>query len=151
MVSSRKITDMERLVQQYSANFPCHVPSSATSAVGGDVVLLTGSTGFLGSHIFEQLEKDFSVLRIYALNRKDIKRPERTMFARHKATFERNSLDTTGFVSSKVVMLQGSSDLEYFGLGKATFYQIQSSVTCIIHNGANFETLVSLNTNCDFL
>ena len=142
---------MERLVQQYSADFPCHVPRSTTSAVGGDVVLLTGSTGFLGSHILEQLEKDSSVSRIYALNRKDIKRPERTMFARHKATFERNSLDTTGFVSSKVVMLQGSSNLEYFGLGKATFHQIQSSVTCVIHNGANFETLVALNTNCDFL
>lgn len=64
--NSRKIELMNSMVRKYSAEFRQHAPSKQSD---GEVVLVTGTTGWLGSFILaELLESD--VKRVYVVNRK---------------------------------------------------------------------------------
>ena len=66
------VQEMEGLVEKYSSDFPPHhatffdLPSDE-----GDCVILTGTTGFLGTSLLIELVMSKKVKQIYALNRKD--------------------------------------------------------------------------------
>ena len=61
---------MLELVERYSAAFPRFTPSASGLLGDGDVVLLTGSTGSLGSNILASLLQSPRVLLIYCLSEK---------------------------------------------------------------------------------
>jgi hypothetical protein len=84
------IDAMRRMIHTYSVDMP-HLAegsgSSRTSRItpGGDVILLTGTTGALGSELLVDLLASERVSRVYAFNR-----PVRTdtIRERHQRTFE---------------------------------------------------------------
>ncbi|KAG8998638.1 hypothetical protein FRB94_006729 [Tulasnella sp. JGI-2019a] len=64
---------MEDMVRKYTSNLPIHRPDIVVYPLpkdGLEIVVLTGSTGGLGSHLLAQLVGMDSVARVYALNRK---------------------------------------------------------------------------------
>ena len=67
------VSRMNALLDRYSADFPA--PRLLPALLGedgrtaGEVVLITGTTGVLGSHLLSQLLADRNVERVYALNR----------------------------------------------------------------------------------
>lgn len=135
-MTSGKIAEMEGLVRKYCVTFPSHHPRAHQCApIRGDVVLLTGSTGFLGSHILKDLVEAPQVVRVYTLNRRDMKN-KRSVKARHFSGFRDRGLDTSILSSDKIVFLEGDTASEYLGLGPDIYRQLQSAVTHIIHNGS---------------
>lgn len=47
--SRTSVKDIEAFVTRYTKSFPKHVPSSSADTVSADVVLVTGTTGSLGT------------------------------------------------------------------------------------------------------
>lgn len=135
-MTSGKIAEMEGLVRKYCATFPSHHPRAHQGPpILGDVVLLTGSTGFLGSHILKDLVEAPQVVRVYTLNRRDMKN-KRSAKARHFSSFSDRGLDTSILSSDKIVFLEGDTASQYLGLGPDIYRQLQSAMTHIIHNGS---------------
>ncbi|KAJ7832640.1 hypothetical protein B0H14DRAFT_3463252 [Mycena olivaceomarginata] len=97
---------MENLITKYTSNFESTLPNTNISPDAA-VVLLTGSTGNLGSHILVSLSKDERVRKIYIFNRSSVT-PGCTLTERHSDIFSERGL---------VVLLQGQlAEREDLGL-----------------------------------
>ncbi|KAF8160222.1 hypothetical protein K438DRAFT_1985842 [Mycena galopus ATCC 62051] len=94
------------------------------------VVLLTGSTGNLGSQLLASLLKDGRVRRIYAFNRAS----GRTLADRHLDTFKQRGLDILLLACPKLVFVEGQADQPHLGLSRERYEEMRTSVTLIIHN-----------------
>ena len=107
----------------------------------GGSILLTGSTGALGSHILNSL-LELGSQRIYCLNRPPGSRS--LQISRN----ERRGLPTT-FPDCRVIFLSGDLALPKFGLSAPEFEDLQESVTHVIHNAwpVNFNSSLQSFTN----
>lgn len=125
---SNAFAGMDALVDKYSFNFPPRHSSSLHPSQ--EAVLLTGSTGGLGSHILEKLVLDDQISRIYALNRRD-----KHITSRRKlvSVFEDRGIDATLLDSPKIVFLEGDTTKERLGLGDTIYEELRQNVTCIMH------------------
>ncbi|KAF8989919.1 hypothetical protein BDQ17DRAFT_1393209 [Cyathus striatus] len=144
-MSSGTVSEMEELRQKYSNKFHKHRPHQPVAKSGGDVVLLTGSTGFFGSHTLVQLVNDPTVLKIYAFNRRDVKR-KRTSYARHEHTFCEYRLDQEILNSKKVVFLEGDLCSDSFDMNKQIYQTLCSEITCIIHAAWKVDFNITLSS-----
>ncbi|KAG6872432.1 hypothetical protein C0995_009766 [Termitomyces sp. Mi166 len=103
------------------------------------VVLLTGSTGNLGSQILAALLKAGSVDKIYAFNRPA---NNETLFDRHRRRFRDIGLDTGVLESKKLILVTGDSTRPDLGVERELYKEvgahlpgnISSSVTAVIHS-----------------
>ncbi|KIP06790.1 hypothetical protein PHLGIDRAFT_514252 [Phlebiopsis gigantea 11061_1 CR5-6] len=93
------------------------------------VVLLTGSTGNIGSHILAHLLADDRIDRIYALNRAS---PD--PIGRMRAAFTLRSLPEDLLADNKFTLLVGDVSQERFGLDEDVYQNMLSLVTHIVHN-----------------
>ncbi|KAF7347147.1 Acetyl-CoA synthetase-like protein [Mycena venus] len=122
---------VETMIAKYSKGFEepiIHEKTVASS--GGMVVLLTGSTGGLGSHILEILLALPSAERVYAFNRKG-----RTPASeRQRDAFFDRALDVKLLSSDKLVYLEGDTAKEDLGLPFAVWTTLRDTLTVIIHN-----------------
>ncbi|KAF8215590.1 acetyl-CoA synthetase-like protein [Mycena galopus ATCC 62051] len=122
---------VEKMIAKYSVGFgttPLHESSGSSSR--GTVVLLTGSTGGLGSHILEILLSLPSVERVYAFNRKG----RSPMSERQRDAFMDRALDLTLLASDKLVYLEGDTAKEDLGLLADVWSMLRDTLTVIIHN-----------------
>ncbi|KAJ7612097.1 putative aminoadipate reductase [Roridomyces roridus] len=101
------------------------VPPLATA-----VVLLTGSTGSLGSQILASLLSDERIGKIWALNRP----AGRTLRERHVDTFRERGLDLGLLEKEKLRMVEGTLHEEKLGVESGVYEEILASATHIIHN-----------------
>ena len=96
------------------------------------VVLLTGSTGGLGSYLLAPLLSRQDVGIVYAFNRPS--KTGRTVQRRQRMTFEDRGLDTSLLDSEKLVYVEGDTSQPNLSLDDETYAEIRDSVTVIIHN-----------------
>ena len=158
---------MHGLVEKYSKDFPSSRPRNATRVHSSEkVVLLTGSTGSLGSYVLYSLMTDQAVNHIYVLNRSHKGQDTAT---RLRNAFEQRGLDTKEILGDKVTILEADlSDEKALGLESTDFetvgniivptgllarshlsdlfllFQIQDTVTHIIDVGGS-KTLFTRN------
>ncbi|KAJ8517288.1 hypothetical protein ONZ45_g5504 [Pleurotus djamor] len=129
-----RVDQVEDLVKKYSSLIrrPGNVSltAGATKEDRAAVVLLTGSTGVLGSHILQHLIQDSRVDTLYTLDR-----PSPTpLHERQAKSFRVHSLDPAALSSKKLMSLEGSLLDHHFGLKPETYEKLLNSVTVIIHN-----------------
>ncbi|KAF8825493.1 hypothetical protein HHX47_DHR6000281 [Lentinula edodes] len=128
-----KVKTMEQMVKKYIADLPA-APSEVkqVSHHNQKVVLLTGNTGALGSHILDELVKYKGVKKIYALNRKGID----GLADRQRMALKERGLNepVEDIECRRVVLLEGNTSVSTFGLETEIFDEMASSVTHIIHN-----------------
>ncbi|KAJ6455206.1 hypothetical protein C8R45DRAFT_1111581 [Mycena sanguinolenta] len=129
VVDSGISLEVESLIAKYSPSSAARAESSTPDASNA-VVLLTGSTGTLGSQILASLLNDDRVVKVYAFNRPS----GRTLAERHSGIFDQRGLDTGLLTSSKLVLVEGRSDQANLGLNPNLYEEIRDSVTLIIHN-----------------
>ena len=155
---------MHAMASKYSRDFPMHRPSRSSDRLSsGCIVLLTGSTGGLGSTTLSTLLESPEVSCVYALNRKGVTSLEH----RQRKAFEERAIDLSLLSSPKIVLLEGDLDQDWFGLSplkleKVRFPvsfrqafsiapQIKNRITHIIHNGAQkfniYPAVISRNTS----
>lgn len=102
-------------------------PVTDANSSSSEVIILTGSTGAVGSHILHELQQSNAVSHIYCLNRgKD-----------SQATQESRNLARGlpgNFTSEQVTFLTVDLSKPGFGLEEDVYEKLLSSVTQIIHN-----------------
>ncbi|CEJ60955.1 hypothetical protein PMG11_09509 [Penicillium brasilianum] len=91
-------------------------------------VILTGSTGSLGSYLLSELIRDFSVTKIYCLNRSEDAAPRQLQSLREKG------LTTLDRFPQRVEFLQAQFGAEKLGLDEAKYDEMLQEVDTIIHN-----------------
>ena len=124
------VKEMTDLADKYTKNFLTHEPPGDV-VPGGDVVLITGTTGAIGSNTLAELYESSSVARIIALARKAIV----PVSFRQKKALEERGLDPRIVNSSKVTLLEGDTALPGLGLGGDVLSELKSTVTHILHIG----------------
>ncbi|KAF5318761.1 hypothetical protein D9619_011064 [Psilocybe cf. subviscida] len=107
---------------------------------GAHTILLTGSTGNLGSHILESLLCNPNVERIYALNRPS----SQSAVARHEARFVDKGFDVELLRQEKLRFLEGDASNLSLGLPDDVYEEVMNSVTIIIHNAWRLNFNLSL-------
>ena len=137
------------------ASYAAHLPTPlapASPAEGPAVVLLTGSTGNVGSHVLAALLAEPRVARVYALNRSA---------GRHADVFRARGLPGALLGGGKLVELRGDVTAERLGLDVGVFDEVRmrppappttmlmgrrhmkASVTHVVHNRARCSAAAS--------
>ncbi|KAF2173929.1 hypothetical protein M409DRAFT_16197 [Zasmidium cellare ATCC 36951] len=99
---------------------------------GGSVVLLTGSTGSLGSHIVADLVEDPTVSQVICLIRP--REGDETPLDRQFSALSSKHLDISGENLSKIRAYATNTSSYHLGLQEDDYAFIRDSVTHIIHN-----------------
>ncbi|KAJ6483120.1 putative aminoadipate reductase [Mycena sanguinolenta] len=115
-------------------------------------VLLTGSTGSLGSQILSSLLRDDRVVKVYALNRPATSGHVAgglSCLERHTVTFRDRGLDINLLNSPKLHFIQGQTEKPDLGLSEVLYDEAglipsHLSVTQIIHNAWKLDFNLSL-------
>lgn len=120
---TKKIDAMHAMLRKYGSDFRKHVASPSRWGEGreGEVILLTGTTGWLGSLILAELVQDPNVKRVYALNRKVAAGSTRE---RQIRAFEEKGIDGKIASSNKVVLLDADLATDGFGLDGMVFNEV---------------------------
>ncbi|KAF2994608.1 putative secondary metabolism biosynthetic enzyme [Curvularia kusanoi] len=130
---------IDRMVKKYTHDMMRSKASAATpQQPTKHTVILTGSTGSLGTHMLEQLLNDPDVERIYCLNR------SADAGTRQKASFDTRHHDTTQF--DKASFLQADFGKQNFGLEDSTYARLQDTVTLMIHSAWSVDFNLSLES-----
>ncbi|CAK5268755.1 unnamed protein product [Mycena citricolor] len=127
--SSTTKADIEAVIQRHTEKFSEIPERTKTAPAGGDVLLITGSTGGLGSHILETALANSTVRRVFALNRKGAV----SSADRQKAMFVDRGLDVELLRSEKLVFLEGDASQPSLGLSQDVFSLLSEAVSVIIH------------------
>ncbi|KAG5640035.1 hypothetical protein DXG03_001594, partial [Asterophora parasitica] len=132
--NQEQLDHMERLIEEYSRLPPGPSTPSTTrrrDQSSTSSILLTGSTGNLGSDLLASLLHDPSVTKIYALNRPSSQGPASE---RVHAQFAAKGLDVAALKSEKLVFIEGDTTQPGLGLGDSLYNEISASISTIIHN-----------------
>jgi len=122
------VKEMTDLVAKYTQDFPTHQPAGGITPEG-DTVLITGTTGAIGSNTLAELYKSRNVTRIVVLAR----RSTMPISVRQKKALEDRGLDPSIVDSSKITLLEGDPALPGFGLGDDVLSELKSTVSHILH------------------
>ncbi|KAB8238949.1 putative NRPS-like enzyme [Aspergillus alliaceus] len=120
---------IRRLVEKYTSDLPRTRNSSPREGPSSpSTVILTGSTGSLGTYLLFHLLSIPSISKVYCLNRSDAE-------SRQKKILDQKglSVDPDDW-SAKVEFLQASFGEPLLGLEKEKYAELLESVDTIIHN-----------------
>lgn len=99
-------------------------------------ILLTGFTGFLGSHIFYELLVNPDVKKIYCLIRKKYNVSIQDRFDKIINNYF-TDFNIRNLIKQKVTLLDGNFEEDYLGLQISEYNEIKHIITTVIHSGAN--------------
>ncbi|KAF8813041.1 acetyl-CoA synthetase-like protein [Phlegmacium glaucopus] len=137
---------IDEMVQKYTASFPTHTPGAVVNDEVGEVVILTGSTGSLGSFILDTLIHEKRVQKVFCFNRHG----STPTLARQQASFDERKLDSALLsrlaANGHVVFLDVEINAPFFGLAEDIFKGVHNSATLVIHNAWALNFNWQLNT-----
>lgn len=110
---------IERYTQDMASVHHINQPKPAQ-----EVVLLTGSTGGLGSQLLVDLLEVEKVAKVYVLNRASARS---SSLERHEHTFRDRGLDPALLQSPKLTFLEGEVSAENFGLLADQYEEVRHS------------------------
>lgn len=133
----RHITEM---IGKYSADIPTPVYTAQTVQLEGPItVLLTGSTGHVGSHVLASLLAKPWVEKVYTLNRLSTQSEDR-----QRASFVERGLSESLLDGGRLVPLVGDLTSPELGLGHRTFSEASFLLSRYSHTSL---TLSSRSSN----
>ncbi|KAH9983958.1 hypothetical protein F4779DRAFT_612381, partial [Xylariaceae sp. FL0662B] len=128
---------LQKLYDMYAAKMPKSPRRPSPKPLNDFVVLLTGSTGSLGSYILDSLISNPRVSRIYCLNR------GRRSIARQKDSQAAKGLQE---ITSKVEFFDTDISKAYFGLPMEDYQTLLHEVTTVIHNAWRVDFNLSVDS-----
>ncbi|KAL8753025.1 MAG: hypothetical protein Q9199_005339 [Rusavskia elegans] len=130
--ASEQYREMDMLLERYTPHLDGHLKRETR------VVVLTGSTGSLGSYLLDNLIADHTVSKIYCLNRSPESSHRQEGSQKHKGL-------STDF--QKVRFLQWNPSKSYFGLDQRTEYEpLLEETTDVVHNAWEVNFNLSLHS-----
>ncbi|KAJ6483684.1 hypothetical protein DFH09DRAFT_1211912 [Mycena vulgaris] len=124
---SRRADAMQAMVHKYTQRFQQHV--ATVQAPKEQAVLITGTTGALGSQILAHLLALPEISAVYALNRSPTNLRERQL-----QSFRQNGIDLRLLDSPKLKLLGGDLNAPHFALSQEDFGALRNNVTLVVHN-----------------
>jgi thioester reductase-like protein/acyl carrier protein len=124
---------VDELVRKYTIGFSGPVSPSASSPTPKDdekVVLVTGASGSLGSHLAYHIVQRPDVKTVVCLNRHNRQEP----FKRQIKAMRDKGIRFPEALNPKLVVLQTDTSKPMLGLGSAEYERLVSSVTHLIHS-----------------
>ncbi len=128
LITPNRIQRMQDTLVKYSSRLPASDTLPVLHPSQGRVILLTGSTGSLGSYLLDALTTNPEVEKIYCANRGKSLEKRQTQSHLEKGL----SADI-----SKVSFLEADLNKPHLGLTETTHIDLLRSVTHIIHNAWN--------------
>ncbi|KAF7321145.1 General substrate transporter [Mycena chlorophos] len=122
---------VDSLIAKYSSDFAAAMSAIPRAGGSKEVVLVTGTTGNLGSELLASLLHDDRVEKVYAFNRPG---GDTSASERQRLRFVQRGLDEKLLESSKLAFVDGTLDKESLGLEAKRYAELRHSVTLIIHN-----------------
>lgn len=123
--------DTKQLIDSLVAKYTSGLIAPPTPFDGNvHVVLLTGSTGNLGSEIFASLLQKPQVTKVYAFNRPAGEKGL-TLAERQSAAFVARALDATLLDSPKVHLIEGHSEQKNLGVSPALYNEVKLSASVV--------------------
>ncbi|KAG4420085.1 hypothetical protein IFR04_006744 [Cadophora malorum] len=132
-LDTARITNLEETLKDYETEIDMLAASkefesfTAVQSSEQEVVLLTGSTGALGSFLLDRLLRNKAVSHVYCLNRthdskklQELRNQEREL--------------SSDFPPSRVTFVTGDLAQSTFGLKQSVFDNLDANITRIIHN-----------------
>ena len=123
------VGDVLNMVARYSKGFASHTGTEPLPS--HDVVLVTGTTGTIGSNVLAQLVANAKIGKVYALNRE----ASTPLDTRQRIVLSDRGLDPSIVDSPKVALLEGTLSRPKLGLTDDLYEQIRTSTTHVIHIG----------------
>ncbi|KAI6085568.1 hypothetical protein F4821DRAFT_149184 [Hypoxylon rubiginosum] len=126
-------TVVDRYVRDLTEGFSTGLEDSSGSGktnANGNVVLVTGATGSLGSHIIAQLAELPDVARIICLNRRSRTDPKE----RQNQALIKKGISLSEEAFGKLTVFETDMSKAYLGLPVEDYESLVDSVTHIIHN-----------------
>jgi hypothetical protein len=136
----RAIRDM---IAHFTADMPVIGSPKDVLPPAKKSILITGTTGGLGSQLLAACLADGEVQQVYALNRPSSRS---SIAERHTDTFRDRGLDLKLLASEKLVCLEGEASSNLLGLDQATYDNVRSTVTTIIHNAWRLDFNLALSS-----
>jgi hypothetical protein len=128
---SCKVAEMQYMVDEFTKGLaPCDTVQPSTHShwfPAGDVVLITGTTGGLGSSMVSDMLARDDVRRVYALNRPGRAQPGApvpTLKSRQQTAFTERQLDPALVDHEKLVLLEGNTAEAKLGLPDAVYEEV---------------------------
>ncbi|KAL1881213.1 Type I Iterative PKS [Diaporthe australafricana] len=130
-----RMAEAESYVSKYSADFtvPARLPLSSPHQIHqshGAVVLVTGATGSLGSHLVAHLAESPDVETVVCINRTSGK----PVLERQGEAFRSRGIELSAAASTKLRVFDTDTTKSLLGLGGADYEWLTQSVSHIIHN-----------------
>lgn len=121
---TRLSAEIDDMIRKYSPNISAYTvqKKSRPPTTGSLVVLLTGSTGGLGSNMLASMVRNARFKKIYAFNRTSLKGA--LIHDRHKETFKKQGLDVNLIPDKKIVYLCGDMTKDYLGLTVPVYEEV---------------------------
>ncbi|KAF5371510.1 hypothetical protein D9615_009619 [Tricholomella constricta] len=141
---SRGTAQIEQLIEKYTAGFENVPKKPFQPRTVPAVVLLTGSTGNLGSQLLTALLGDDRVEKVYAFNRPA--KGTSTILERHLERFRDRGLDPTVLESPKLVFISGDATEQNLGRDRGSYGQLCRSVNVVIHTAWKLDFNLALSS-----
>jgi len=117
-----------KMVERYSKTFENHIPSSPPPME--DTIVITGTSGSIGSSILVDCLKRPNVKHIYALNR-----PSADPVKAQKGALAKRGFDPSLVDTPKLTLLNADLASGDLGVGELLLEELRTTVTHIIHAG----------------
>jgi hypothetical protein len=116
-----KVVEMDKMISKYTHAFPKHLGSGASS--GSEVVLITGTTGAIGTSMLAQLADLSSVTRVYAFNRAS---PDGspTLRERQAASLMARGYDADILDQETIVLVEGDQSKHDLGISAKLYEEV---------------------------
>ncbi|TFK96751.1 hypothetical protein BDV98DRAFT_554877 [Pterulicium gracile] len=137
------INAIQQAISKYSKGLvqesPSHIEYLATSPTTTFTVLLTGSTGNLGTHILAYLLEHPSVDHVFVHNR--VSSSNLSSLQRHETQFTEHGLNHDLLHDKKLTFLEGDLRAPQLGLAQQEYDELLSIANVVIHNAwkSNFK------------
>ncbi|QRW26760.1 L-aminoadipate-semialdehyde dehydrogenase [Rhizoctonia solani] len=135
------LQSIRAMIEKYDAEWP-RQEAREIQPVKKERVVVTGTTGGLGSHLLAQLLENDVVEKVWAMNRKSSKGNRE----REVASFEDKLLDLNLLKSEKLVFVDTDLEDPKLGLSDETYDEIRREATVIIHNAWQVNFNLSLQS-----
>ncbi len=129
-----EVEELEKLVDKYSSGFLQHQAATTLFKESQEVVIVTGTTGALGSTVLAKLATISTVGKIYALNRSS--HGKNLQERQEESLLERGYDPRTVFRKANIELLEIDLSASGLGMDRPTYETMQRAVTTIIHIGA---------------
>ena len=124
---------IQALFQEYASSLRCPTQPPVPISTKRMIVILTGSTGSLGSYLLEALCRSQNVLQVICLNR------SATAAEKHQQIGSKRGL--TPINPGRVEFLQADLSKPQMGLKPAVYERLQTTVTHVIRKSSKYHRL----------